>query len=70
MLLESNDPPAIAEPAPGPAPEIAPHRWRRDLLLLLGYVLLSLLFWRELLPHLGTHALGSGVLDPGRSSGS
>lgn len=63
MLLENDDPPEIVETeAEEPS---ATHRWRRELLLLTGYVLVSLWFWRQLVPHLATHALGSGTLDPG-----
>jgi hypothetical protein len=63
VLLENDDAAALVETAPDGEP--APHHWRRDLLLLLGYVTASLVFWRSLLPHLATHTLGSGTLDPG-----
>ena len=63
MLLDIDDPPVIAD-AEAPVEPAARH-WRGDLLLLLGYVAASLVFWRQVLPHLGTHALGGAALDPG-----
>src|ERR1700681_4935052 len=38
---------------------------RRSFGLLGAYLLASLWLWRSLLPHLATHALGGGTLDPG-----
>ena len=63
LLLDNDDPPAVVDATPEAAP--AAPRWRRDLLLLLGYVLLSLVHWRALFPHFGTHALGGAAGDPG-----
>ncbi len=38
---------------------------RRSLAVLGGYLVASLVLWRSLLPHLTTHVLGGGTLDPG-----
>ena len=38
---------------------------RRSVVLLGGYLVVSLWLWRSLVPHLATHSLGGGLLDPG-----
>ena len=63
MLLDTDDRPEIVETDVDDTG--ATHHWRGDLLLLLGYILVSVWFWRRLVPHLATHALGAGTLDPG-----
>jgi hypothetical protein len=62
VLLDNDDPPVIVDEQGSGEPQ---RHWRGDLLLLLGYVAASLVFWHEALPHLATQTLGGATLDPG-----
>ncbi len=36
-----------------------------NLMVLLGYILISLWIWKQVVPHMATHLLGGGLSDPG-----
>lgn len=64
-----DDAPDVSEPAAATAPPDAgpmrSRRVRRAIAVFGGYLLVSGLLWRHLVPHLATHTLAGGLGDPG-----